>query len=709
MDLQTQVGKQNLRALLGKLRFLALQFPQGKEEALRAFPSVSIFLVKLDSVFSLLSAEERVVCFSLIAIDQFERVCPKADDLLSLRAISSQLLPTEEFYKEMGGIVGYYAEIVSVLLGEENPSLEDEYQVPPVEDLSRGGKEASSAVWEGISHLEQLAELYPVGGAADRLRLVCKGGKNFLPAARLSLAGFSLLSSLVRDVQAREYLFFQLFGRQIEIPLAMMTSDEKENHAQVEAILEENRWFGRGKEGIRLFRQPLVPVVDERGNLVLQGACHLLLKPGGHGVIWKLARETGVLDWFLRLGKQKVLVRQINNPIAGIDTTLLALTGIGFAKQALFGFASCPSFAGMAEGLDVVRLSKVDFTWRVAVTNIEYCDQKKREKLKDPLSYPANTNILFADIVAIKEVSCSYPFPGKLVNFKKTRYRDDRGEEQEEVVGRLETMMQNIAEGLFFEFETKPSQEEIRALPLFLTYNERRKTISTVKRAEEGKKELETPLACFSDLLENSAQLLRGPCSVKLPVWEGNLSAEDPPILFSYHPALGPLYSVIGQKIRGGIWAKGSEVQLEIANLFMKEVSIDGSLSIVATEPLGSFDEKGKLRYTDRGGRCHLENVAIVNRGIDRSLDNCYWENRVYHREMCSITIEEDGEFFAENLTLSGNQQIVVPAGKRVVALLKGGEVCLIEEECKSPSWKWVYEQKNENILLTKKELCKSV
>lgn len=55
----------------------------------------------------------------------------------------------------------------------------------------------------------------------------------------------------------------------------------------------------------------------------------LVLKPGGHGVIWKLASDEGVFAWFSGWERKAAIVRQISNPVAGTDVTLLALSGIG--------------------------------------------------------------------------------------------------------------------------------------------------------------------------------------------------------------------------------------------------------------------------------------------------------------------------------------------------------------------------------------------
>ena len=43
-----------------------------------------------------------------------------------------------------------------------------------------------------------------------------------------------------------------------------------------------------------------------------------------------------------------------SNPLAGTDSTLLALSGLGYMGGKLFGFASCPRAVGAAEGMNVL-------------------------------------------------------------------------------------------------------------------------------------------------------------------------------------------------------------------------------------------------------------------------------------------------------------------------------------------------------------------
>lgn len=65
----------------------------------------------------------------------------------------------------------------------------------------------------------------------------------------------------------------------------------------------------------------------------------------------------GVFDWLQQQGRLAALVRQISNPMAGVDTTLLALAGTGFSSRRAFGFMSCERVVGAAEGMNVLRVS----------------------------------------------------------------------------------------------------------------------------------------------------------------------------------------------------------------------------------------------------------------------------------------------------------------------------------------------------------------
>ena len=73
----------------------------------------------------------------------------------------------------------------------------------------------------------------------------------------------------------------------------------------------------------RLFRQPLVPMIAaEDGHWLMAGPLQPMLKPGGHGAIWKLMHDQGVFDWLAQHTCEAAIVRQIR------CVSLLAISGL---------------------------------------------------------------------------------------------------------------------------------------------------------------------------------------------------------------------------------------------------------------------------------------------------------------------------------------------------------------------------------------------
>lgn len=637
----------------------------------------------------LLSLQEELLVKQLIVINEWPRLlgpCPQDVSLEAIKAFLADLAPVDSFYKQSGGLVGYHLLMLSLLHAPVEAG-DTTYYAPPWIDLSESSPTVDGYVEEGIYHLSQIAEMYPVGGAADRLKLLDPVTNEPLPAAKLPFLGYPLLEGLIRDVQGREWLYFKLFGLPIVIPIALMTSAEKNNHQHIETLCEEAGWFGRGRDHFRLFQQPLVPTMDLEGKWCLASPLKLLMKPGGHGVIWKLAQEQGIFDWFHTLGKTKVLVRQINNPLAGQDQGLLAFTGVGCALSKRFGFVSCQRHRGAAEGVNVLLERHTQEGSLFSLTSVEYCDFSKRGIAEDnpAAAFPSNANILFADLDAVEKAVTRLPFPGMLLNAKSLAFIDPDGESREELVVRLESTMQNMADA--FEGGSPNS------LDTFLAYNRRCKTLSTTKRLwQEGGALLETPEGALYDLLRNAHELLREYCSIEVPSLPSpSLYLEQgPSFLFTYHPALGPLFCIIAQKLRGGRLSLGSDLLLDIAEIDLSQMELDGALHIRATSVVGSGGA-----YADReAGKCVLRRVRFENQGIDFSVPNSYFQRAITYREKCEICIEGDGEFVAEDVTFRGAMSIRVSPGERVVAKEERGQIVLHREPARrNPLWHYAFER----------------
>ncbi|KAK4792547.1 hypothetical protein SAY86_022982 [Trapa natans] len=621
-----------------------------------------------------------------------------------LKKLLKMLREIEEFYDCIGGIIGYQIVVLERLneltLDAQSAqwpqhrvtSVDSQFSVihPPTGiDLSRDTEYAHQAALWGIEGLPNLGEIYPLGGSGDRLGLVDPDTGECLPAAMLPYCGQTLLESLIRDLQAREYLHYKLYGRQCITPVAIMTSSAKKNHERITSLCKKVEWFGRGQSSFRLFEQPLVPVVcAEDGQWIVQKPCMPVCKPGGHGVLWKLAYDKGVFGWFYDHGRRGATVRQVSNVVAATDVTLLALSGIGLKYRKKLGFASCKRNSGATEGINVLlEKNNSDGKWSYGLTCIEYTEFGKFGISGASVSqnslqadFPANTNILYVDLPSVEMVASSTDgssLPGMVLNTNKSVvYMDQYGDRHSVTGGRLECTMQNIADKFANMYDSQCHNAiEEDELYTFLVYNERRKVTSSAKRKRKSsdKSLHQTPEGSLLDIIRNAHDIL-SPCNINLPEIEGNdkYLHSPPPFLVLLHPALGPLWEVTRQKFSGGSIGKGSELKIDVAEFLWSDVELNGSLVIEASNSMGSTRKNGNgepiIIYGLRCGRCKLQNVKVLNNGIDwKFKGNVYWKHDVRRLEMLKVKLYGNAEFEARDVTIQGNHIFEVPDGHKLI------------------------------------------
>lgn len=671
-----------------------------------------------------LNAIEDYVVKAIIAIGQapvvFNMKQAGEDRLERFNKLLNTLIEIEHFYSDLGGIVGYHLRVLTLTVelgkGRSHDTKKTQYIRPEGMHVDRDAPEVRESIRWGIESLNHLAEFYPLGGAGDRLNIIDETTRKPHPSALLPFLGRTLLDGLIRDLQAREYLYFKFFGKQIYIPIVIMTSVEKDNHNHIINIFNKNRWFGRLKKNFHFITQPLVPIITAQGNWALSSSLTLTLKPSGHGVIWKLAEEKGVFEKLTSQGYHEAIVRQINNPIASTDSALLALIGTGSKKKKSLGFLSCERLVHSAEGTNVLMEVKEKKGFSYRITNIEYTDFKQKGILDEPAEegrpfslYPTNTNILFVNIHSIQNALKKCTIPGQLINMKtRVHYIDPDGHMSEVLGGRLESTMQNIADYMEDVVAKKLRKKEItNQIQTYLIYNERIKTISTTKHLyHPGESPLSTPEQAYHDHLTNNVRLFKHYCQFEVPELE---SVQDylnhgPTCVILFHPALGPCYSIIGQKIRKGRLAKYAELQLEVAEVDIYDLDLKGSLLVESVNPLGKMDRKGVLSYGN-GSRLSLHKVKIKNKGINRETAHDYWKNQIKDREAVRIVLNEGSEFHAEDVTFEGECVFEVPANHRMIVThsTKDGLVKKLKK-IKGPTWDWDYGFDEEHrIVLTKR------
>lgn len=700
-----------IEALSGKLH--GAFSPSEKAAVLLNDHHVSEFLHSHPGIRGVIESSDpqaQVVLLQIIAIGQAETIFGPdnqvKDHQQELVELIEVLKHTDKYYSSLGGIVGYHLAVLKYLKSNEIASkIPAKYcHKPPVIDMREDANLHRKSVKSGLEVIPHFGEIYVLGGAADRLDFKDATTGLPLPAALFPFQGYTLLEGLIRDLQAREYLHYKLYGWQEETPIVMMTSSSNVNHHTIEDYCNKMEWFGRSKEAFKIISQPLVPLISKDGCWCVEKPFHLILRPGGHGALWKVAVEEGVFDWLIRLKRRSVVVRQINNPVAGLDGTLLALLGLGWSQKKAFGFVSCERMPGAAEGVNVLIEYPEGNTSRYSVTNVEYtslpeelsCDHQEGK------NYPANTNILYADIRAIQRLLPSNPLPGNVVNMK-TKVKTPKGEVQS---GRLESLMQNIADGLLSEAYLQGKELAQEDLPAFVLLNKRRKTISVTKKAHDGSAEAlaETPAGSYYDLLLNYYDLFKNFCGIELPeVGSTKQYVENNWGFLAYlNPALGPLFEVIGQKVRGGKIAKGSVVELEIAELDLSNLQLNGCLRIRSDAPLGLTEGIRYLKFSERSGKCSLRNVTVENAGIEKE-DCVPWKKQFRTKEALEIILHGDAEFYAHGVTFKGNTRYEVPAGWRLKVVQDGEELKETFQKLASPTWWWHYAYAADGTIVLRK------
>ena len=206
---------------------------------------------------------------------------------------------------------------------------------------------------------------------------------------------------------------------------------------------------------------------------------------------------------------------------------------------------------------------------------------------------------------------------------------------------------------------------------------------------------METPEGCFYDQNQNAHDLLTNYCHIDLPQMPDieTYIESGPSFVFQYNPALGPLYSIIAQKISKGKFSRGSELKLEIAEVDISGLNLTGSLHIIAERVIGETNEDGFLRYSENVGCCRLTQVSIENQGTDPQTGNFYWSGKVKHLEICEIVLHGNAEFHAENICLRGNQRIEVESGIRLTAFEENGLLQFRREFLSGRKKTWNYNQ----------------
>ncbi len=671
----------NLDELLKKLKLASSTIK--KNQILDEMPKVLEYINShpfLQKIIKDASPIDEYLIKSLIATSQannilfnFEKT-PNALKLLS--NLLEELKKIDKFYISIGGILGYHYHFLELL----NPKVKNQANLSllktPFIDITKPNKATKELVDIGLKNLDKFAFIFPLGGSGDRLNLFDPKTKKPLVVATFNFQGRTLLENLIRDIQGLEYLYFKTFNKEIITPIVIMTSDAKDNHIQVVDIFEKTNYFNRGKKTFHFIKQISSPLITEDGSWALKAPLTLALKPSGHGALWQLLEKQKGFDFLKKFKREKALIRQINNPIAGVDNLQLSFMGASFQDKKAFGFVSCRIKEGVKEGINVLKEINEKDGYLYNISNIEYTDFHKHFKdlsfSEITSNFLANTNILIVDLEEAKKASLKNPLPGLTINLKtKVFSKNKDGKVTKLKAGRLESMMQNISDSFQDFRKEKIKKVDVSNLKTFLILNDRKKTISTTKVAyEEGKASFETPMQCYFDVISNYHDLLKNHSNIKMPKMPSvdEYLIKGPPFICDINPMMGPLYSIISKKIKGGEVVYGSELKLEIAEVLIENLYLNGSLLIET-----NLTKTKKNIYNS--ARCILKNVKVKNLGIDKNANNIFLQNKIKRKEYLKITLGESAEFYANNVEFFNTHEIIVPSFHKMFILQENNKI----------------------------------
>ncbi len=152
----------------------------------------------------------------------------------------------------------------------------------------------------------KVAAFVVAGGQGSRLGF--DGPKGIFPIGPVS--NKTLFQIHAEKIKAYE----NKFG--VDIPWCIMTSEA--NHEETVAYFEKNNFFNLNKDKVFIFKQNMIPSLDENGKLILETPYSIFKNPDGHGGSLTALCQSGTLDTLLAEGIEVLSYFQVDNPLVRI-------------------------------------------------------------------------------------------------------------------------------------------------------------------------------------------------------------------------------------------------------------------------------------------------------------------------------------------------------------------------------------------------------
>lgn len=169
-------------------------------------------------------------------------------------------------------------------------------------------KEFEYAKQVGIDTIKKgkVAAFVVAGGQGSRLGF--DGPKGIFPIGPVS--NKTLFQIHAEKIKAYE----KKFG--IDIPWCIMTSES--NHQATVDYFEKHNFFTLNKDKVFIFKQNMIPSLDEQGKLILETPYSIFRNPDGHGGSLTALYTSGTLNKLLTMGIEVLSYFQVDNPLVRI-------------------------------------------------------------------------------------------------------------------------------------------------------------------------------------------------------------------------------------------------------------------------------------------------------------------------------------------------------------------------------------------------------
>eukprot|EP00920_Eleutheroschizon_duboscqi_P028779 GHVT01069989.1.p1 GENE.GHVT01069989.1~~GHVT01069989.1.p1 ORF type:complete len:528 (+),score=26.79 GHVT01069989.1:1572-3155(+) len=238
-------------------------------------------------------------------------------------------------------------------------------------------------------------------------------------------------------------------GKEVELPLAIMTSDD--THAKTAALLKHHKNYGLGSSQITLMKQSKVPaLMDSAGRIavVKDDPYSIETKPHGHGDVHLLLEQSGLTTKWVAAGFKWLIFFQDTNGI--VFRAIPAAVGVSATRGLTMNSLTVQRKPKEALGAICCLTPPKESTANPLTINIEYnmLDGLLSNRGGDVADstgfspYPGNMNVLVFNLpryAAVLKLS-----KGNIPEFINPKYKDATKKEFKSCA-RVECMMQEFA------------------------------------------------------------------------------------------------------------------------------------------------------------------------------------------------------------------------------------------------------------------------